>query len=342
MKNILFKAVSLLFFALIANFALASQQNIKFNEFADTLRHKLASQYTPDLNNVANVIVAEQSSNNIIIFDANKNWADKDAEVWRWNPKKANGMPTEYAQWFKFIDECKPIIGTSHIIVSASHGGVAVIRVSDKKVVFFAHAGRNPHSACLLPDGNVVAVSSTDNKLTLFDTSNYEEGQPCRNFTCYELEFAHGVVWDDAQQILWGLGMQSIVGYKYNFNKKYPALRKVYTFEVPELAKCGHDLYPVPNTKYLFATGTLGAVLFDTQTKQFRDISQVKHIKSISMAENGQVIYLKATKRWWSDSVVAGNGQLSKIGTYPNGKIYKARWFLPNKFSDTKVAPKGN
>ena len=342
MKSYMFRLFLPIVFIIFSSLSFASEKDTKFNDYADKLRHKLASQYTPDLKDVPNIIVAEQSTNNIVMLNPNKSWNCPDAEVWRWNPFKANGMPVEYAKWFRFIDECKPIIDTSHIIVTASHGGVAIIRMSDKKVLFFAHAGQNPHSACLLPDGNVVAVSSTDNKLTLFDTSNYKQGQPCRNFTCYELEFAHGIVWDNDQQILWGLGMQSIVGYKYNFNKKAPALTKAFTYEVPEMAKRGHDLYPVPNTKYLFATGTLGAVLFDTQTRHFRDISQVKHIKSISMADNGQVIYLKATKRWWSDSVVAGNGQLTKIGTCPNSKIYKARWFLPNEFSACKVLPKEN
>ena len=334
------KTVICLVITLLSTPLFASKEDIAFNKYADSLSNKLTSQYLPNTNKAPYIIVAEQLSNNIIMLDANKNWADKNAEIWRWQPEKANGMPVEYAKWFKFIDECKPIIDTSHIIVTASHGGVAVIRIKDKRVVFFAHAGKNPHSACLLPDGNVVAVSSTDNKLTLFDTSKYKQGEPCRDFICYQLDFAHGVVWDNQQQMLWGLGMQSIVGYKYNFNKKYPALTRVCSYEVPEVAKCGHDLYPIPNTKYLFLTGTEGVVIFDTHTRKFRDIANVKHVKSISMSEpNGQVIYLKATTRWWSQSVVAANAQLSKIGTYPNGKIYKARWFVPNEFSACDIAP---
>ena len=312
-----------------------AQGNV-FNKYTLDLARKLTADYTPNISNAPYVIVAEQRSNNIIMLDVNKDWADKSAEVWRWEPKKANGMPNQYAKWFTAIDECKPALKASHIIATASAGGVAIVRVSDKKVVFFAHAGNNPHSACLLPDGNVVVASSTDKKLTLYSTSNYKQGQPCPVSAEYTLPSAHGVVWDKSQQILWALGFKTLIGYKYNFNRQEPKLTVAYSHNLPELAVNGHDLYPAPNTKYLFITGRKGIVLFDTQTQKFCDLASVRHIKSVSMsAPNGQVIFIKPTEKWWSPSVVAGNKQLSKIATYPNGRIYKARWFIPNEFSES-------
>ena len=310
-------------------------QEESFDAFAKKMSSKLASENSPNLKGAPAIITAEQNSNDIIIFEAGADWSLSKSELWRWNPNEAKIMPKKYAKWFRFIDECKPVLGTSHILATASHGGVALVRVSDKAVVFFAHAGKNPHSACLLPDGNVVSVSSTDNKMRLFNRANYKQGTPCEDFEEYFLDFGHGVVWDKTQQILWALGRFELVGYKYNFNKNKPQLEKLCSYPLTELGKVGHDLYPVPETKYLFFTGNKGVGLFDTQTRTFRDIAQVEHIKSVSYAKNIDcIIYQKPKQRWWSNSIVCADKNFTNIGTYPNGKFYKARWFIPNKFSE--------
>ena len=102
------------------------------------------------------IVLAEQSSKSVVILDASTY-----RTVWSWNPGKA-GVPSNCQTWFHNPSEVKSVFNNQYILMTASGGAVALIRIADSKLMYYAYVGENPHSAEILPDGNLVAVSSTD------------------------------------------------------------------------------------------------------------------------------------------------------------------------------------
>lgn len=173
------------------------------------------------------LILCEQSQNRIVIVEL----PSKEI-IWEWKAINSN-VSAEHREWFNFPDEAKPVYDNKYILITASGGGIALIRVSDKKVVFYAYAGGNPHSAEILPDGNIVSSSSTGNFLTLFkvDTVNFPRDI---FFKSYPIKDGHNVVWDKKRQVLWaGSGMHLRI-YKYNFSCDHPDLKLSDSIRLPD------------------------------------------------------------------------------------------------------------
>jgi len=145
------------------------------------------------------VIITDQALNRIIIADI-----DTKEMVWEWKPI-ACGVRSKEEAWFGAPSEVKAVLGGKYILMTASKGGIALIRISDKKTVFYAYAGGNTHSAALLPDGNIVSASSTDNYLMVFrtDTLHFPDAVYSKKIM---LPFAHNVVWDKKRAVLWSAG----------------------------------------------------------------------------------------------------------------------------------------
>src|SRR5262245_64231171 len=108
------------------------------------------------------IVLAEQAQHRVAIADV----ASKKI-FWQWTPETSNVQPEHY-KWFSSISDAKIVYNGKCILTTASGGGVALIRIADKKTLFYAYAGGNTHSAELLPDGNIVSASSHGNYLMLF------------------------------------------------------------------------------------------------------------------------------------------------------------------------------
>ncbi len=290
----------------------------------------------------ANVVVCDQSSHKILILKADADWSKPESVVWEWSPEMSPQIKPEHYGWFQNPDECKPVRGTSHLLVTASGGGVALIRLADKACLFYAHIEGNPHSIELLPDGNVASVSSGG----LFTLWPVPEGNDAVNAETrlapnprgrqYPIVGGHGMVWDPEIEILWVLGYDELAGYRYDFNKKDPALAKEFSIPVNgTIAELGHDLYPVPNQRAFLVTG-VGVGVFDVDKKEFVSLltpdmeRQGKHrVKSMSISPEGFLIVQSPNPNcWWSNKISFFNNQFSALGNLPNGKIYKARWWV--------------
>ena len=270
------------------------------------------------------VVMAEQSQNRIAIANVKTGRI-----IWDWKPTDSSVAPEHYA-WFSNPSDAKVVYEGKYVLMSASGGACALIRIADKKIMFYAKAGHNPHSVELLPDGNIVCAASTGNCLTIFktDTVNFPNRIVQRSFFC---DLAHNVVWDKKRALLWTADKNKIRSFKYCFSNDTSELQPVDSLKFED--ESGHDLFPVPGQDALFFTSQNKTWNFGIQKKMLKEIKSEYHsIKSISAESNGKTPIIAIPKeQWWTDEIIDMNGKL--IFRIPGLKIYKARWIVENSFS---------
>lgn len=271
------------------------------------------------------IVLAEQSQHRIVIADVTTGNI-----IWEWKPELSNVRP-EHVKWFTNPSDAKAVCNKRFILMSASGGGVALIRIADRKTVFYGYAGGNTHSAALLPDGNIVSASSTGNYLLLFraDTTGYIANGYTKKIP---VDFGHNVVWDAARQRLWTAALATMISYRYNFSRETPDLIQDTVLALPGTE--AHDLYPVYGENVLWLTNTTHVYRFEPGTGKLSPSGTIQaNIKSVSSGPAGfPVIVCKPKVSWWTDEVLDGQGR--RVFMQPGLKIYKARWVLPDTFSE--------
>ncbi|HEY0666665.1 MAG TPA: DUF6528 family protein [Sphingobacteriaceae bacterium] len=270
------------------------------------------------------LILSEQLHTRVAIADV----ASKKI-IWEWSALSSDIKP-ESMKWFSNISDAKLVYSGKYILMNASGGAVALIRIADKKVMFYAFAGGNTHSAELLPDGNIVSASSTGNYLALFkvDTLNFPYNVYSKKIP---IDNGHNVVWDHRKQILWSAAMNKLKSFKYNFNCSQPDLTPDQEITLPGTG--AHDLFPVYGENALWLTTSSNVYKFDIVTSEFIQTEGLQSgIKSVSSGPSEfPVILIKPKTEWWTDEVVDSRG--SSVFYSYGLKIYKARWLLENDFS---------
>lgn len=251
--------------------------------------------------------------------------------IWEWKPNQSN-IEEDHIKWFKNFSEVKPVYENKYILTTSSGGAVALIRIADKKAVFYAYAGGNTHSAELFPDGNIVSASSTGNFLTVFkvDTTQFNKTGYAKNIF---IESGHNVVWDRKNQLLWSTSNDKLFAYSYNFNCDQPDLLLKHSY--PLIGSDAHDLFPIYGQNGLWLSTSDKVYRFDISRRkltQAKDVKIQNNIKSISSgSKTFPIIFSKPKESWWTDEILDANGQ--SIFYQKGLKIYKARWMLPNAFS---------
>lgn len=269
------------------------------------------------------LIITEQASASIMIYDQPSRKL-----LWEWTASDS-AIPASRQKWFRLPDEARTVYNRTCLLVTASGGGAALIRIRDKKVLFYAKPDGNPHSAEVLPDNNIV-VASSDGYLTVYE---------CDTVRCYakdflsrtELASAHNVVWDRSRGCLWSAGGESMHRYAYADGQ----LTLVRSTPLP--AGCGdaHDLTPVYGTDQLLLSTNSRCFRYDptTDTAAETQSFQQHAIKSISTGPFGYTtVCTRPTESWWSPEVLnfSSGVQLFFMRDY---HIYKARWRVETPFS---------
>ncbi|MCE7070132.1 sugar phosphate isomerase/epimerase [Dyadobacter sp. CY327] len=257
----------------------------------------------------------------ILIVDYNKSRDSIPEIIWSWDAHLAKDLPETFRnRKFNSTDDCKAINDGKQILISSSSGAIAILNVSDKKVVFYAEVP-NAHSVAILPGNKIAAAASTHangNKIMLFDIKKPNE--PLFTDSLYS---AHGVVWDAKRKSLFALGFDVLREYKL-VNGKSLSLNAHW--KIP--GEGGHELGLTSDENALFVTEHTGAWTFNLNDHQFTKISgfpDAENIKSLNRDSAGQYIFTIPEKSWWTYHVRFLAPERSFA--FPDMKVYKARWF---------------
>lgn len=271
------------------------------------------------------IVAAEQFSTSFIVIDPNVDVLKNEAIVWRYAPIKDWDVPEDKLRTFSNPSEVKIVKDGTKLLLTCSGGACALIDLATGKYDWLVFPYGNPHSAELLPDGNVVTASSTGAYLRLYDLKKDIKGTVSKK---YPLESAHGVVWDKKTELLYACGKHGIVSYKYDPEKVELTQVKEYNLDLPDLASGGHDLYLDPRDGKLLVTVTRGMVKVDQESGKFEVITPQRHIKSVSVAPGIGTLVMIPTESWWSDKlgILDEQGVIKDFIRMPHMRFYKARW----------------
>jgi len=274
------------------------------------------------------VLACEQAGARIVLLDSARDWSDPGAIVWAWSAKDDPAIPEDHVAWFSFPSDAKRVLGGEFVLTVASGGGVALISVADRSAAWHAYAGGNPHSADVLPDGNIVVASSTGDFIALFARATGANSDPVK----LPFRFTHGACWDAERERLWVVGLEDLASYRYVGGPEAPSLVEETRFRLPE--DDGHDLFPIPGTEKLWITTHSRIWTFDVEDEEFTPyapLPEAESVKSVSMAgPDGRVMMMRAEEQWWSDS--AWFPLEGRKNTLPGARFYKVRWWVPNRF----------
>ena len=278
------------------------------------------------------LFVCDQNSKKVLLLKLDSDWNDSSKVVWSWSAMESPEIPENEKSRYDYLAEAKPVKQSSQLLIAGgSGGGVALVRISDQKVLFHGYGGASPHSAELLPDGNIVVASSQDNHLRLFHEVSYST-----KYVDLNLPSAHGVVWDFKRNQIWAVGLDTLYAIKY-LAAEPSALSIAGRYALPSHE--GHDLFPRMNGKTLFVTTQKSVYEFDPKTGAFRTLepfTRLGDVKSIAeLSDNGDVAIVQGVFQWWSDTVMLFTPEQNK--RMYGARFYKARCNAANSFSYGKA-----
>lgn len=286
------------------------------------------------------LVLTEQGFDRIVVLDPTDAAFGSNTTLWTWKPTASNGFADLPNAW-GLPDEAqlRHRGDQQYLLTTDSYGLAAVVPYPQGIGSYWATdvgASNNPHSAELLPDGNVAVTASTGGFVRVYTAS---QGPRSTTYTQFDLPGAHGVYYEPASGLLWAVGNGDLVGLRVSGPAAAPVISRIVDVPLPGGAKAyGHDLYPVrTNADRLWVTTVAGVFQFSlsqhTFTKDFPGRASIDRANVKSIGDDpgtGQVataaIQPGNACSWCTDTVDLFRPRHHL--TLHGGQIYKARWWL--------------
>ncbi|MGW4486251.1 DUF6528 family protein [Amycolatopsis sp. NPDC004368] len=286
------------------------------------------------------IVITEQGFDQIDILDATDAAFGAAKTLWTWKPTAANGFGDLTTAWGLPDEAQLRHLGTQqYLLTTDSYGLAAVVPYPQGTGSYWATnvgAANNPHSAELLPDGNVAVTASNGGFVRVYTAS---QGPRSATYAQFDLPGAHGVYYDPTTRLLWAAGNGDLVGLEIGGTPAAPSLRQVVDTPLPAgPTSYGHDVYPVRgNTDRLWVTTVAGVFQYSlsahTFGKDFKGQATIDRPDVKSIGDDpltGQVVTSAIQPGnacpWCTDTVDLYRPRHSL--ELHGGQIYKARWWL--------------
>lgn len=265
-------------------------------------------------------------SNKIYIINLKKSTTKKLDIEWEWAANKARDLPVAYSRsYFNHIDECKPSSDGNRLYVTASSGGVAVINIANKKVLFYAFVPM-AHSIEELPNDKLAVISSTSHAGNAIDIFSIHQNK--KSLFRDSITSGHGLAWHKSKKVLYALGGRELRAYSVEGNDTdHPSLSLLDKWFQPGTG--GHDLHFIPDSTALILTDTKNVWSFNLDHKLFsayKPLGGYKNVKSVSVNKtDGRILLMRPEEKWWAFHVRILDPYISI--PIPDMNVYKTRWF---------------
>ncbi len=258
----------------------------------------------------------------VVMIDSRKSTPSKAHITWTWNVGDAIGLPEEYRKIMVPLDECKPVKNGKQLLLTSSGGGVVLLEVATKRVLFYAHSPM-AHSAELLPGGKIAVALSTHRNGNSIEVYDSKKSAQC--LFKDSLYSGHGVVWNKKQQRLFALGFNELRSYRLaDWNSAKPLLVLEKSWKLPD--EGGHDLSAVNDNEMIVSTHH-NVFSFDVKKKAFTVFKPLKDKHDIKAANYNstthRLVYTQAEQSWWTFNIYSINP--SQVISIPDIKLYKVR-----------------
>ena len=275
------------------------------------------------------VALTNQGESMLEVYDISSGKLDDSTRVWSYKLRYYNIAGTKFRHSETYGDVALVVCGNSYGCMISYPKGELLWQTDA--------AASNPHSIELMPNGVIAIASSSGAEVRFFTTKKKVAVTPAATVS---LNDAHGVLWDDQNQILWAIGRNVLTAYRVTLNADDTVTVAEDTSRRATIpSDYAHDLAPVyGDANGLWITTGSHVYRFDKTTKTFstdyagHNYLDISGVKGVGNFDDGSIVLIYPDgkfKSWTSKSMILLRNQDGRLVSEQliseTGDFYKVR-----------------